>query len=758
MKFNIPIVSKKTGGRRTDTADRLGGETLQEQIEEQKTSSNQFGTFAGVFTPTLLTILGVIMYLREGWVVGNAGLLGAWLIILISYAITISTGLSLSSITTNIRIGAGGAYSIISQSLGLEVGGSVGLPLYLSQTLAVAMYIFGFRTGWQWIFPDHPAILVDLGVFAILFVIAYISASLAFRVQYLVLAIIAASIFSVIWAAASGSLVYPVTWWGSFPGSPEDGFSGTSFWFVFAVFFPAATGIMAGANMSGELKDPRRSIPIGTMSAILLSLVIYLGLAYWLAASASTEELVSIYTIMIERAAWGPLVLGGLLGATFSSALSSIVGAPRILQALGEHRILPEGEWFAKRSSRGEPRNAMLCTGAIVFGALMLRDINVIAPMITMFFLISYGMINVVVLIEQSLKLLSFRPLFKIPRLVPFIGTAGCLFAMFIINPAFSLIAVAVILVIHWTLIRRHLQAPFGDVRSGLFVAVAEWAARKTNDLAVSKQKTWTASLLLPVENPQELRKNFNLIADIAYPKGSIKILGLAGTSEDKALSSRLSYLAKSFQKRGIFSSWTIIDVGQFEENLVAGMEALGGAFFRPSVIFLSLPGSSERDESIKSIIKKASQNRIGVLLFADHPEAGLGMRKTINLWIGDKSPNWELSMDLGNLDLALLIAYKLKINWKASLHLIAQVKDYNLAPAAETFLKYLAEAARIPNAEFHVVVGKMEDFVEYQPMASLSIFALPSDPDLNFVRDMVKKTGTACLFTLDSGDESALA
>ena len=290
-----------------------GEETLQEQIKEKKAPTRKlYGTFSGVFTPTLLTILGVIMYLREGWVVGNAGFLGALIIILISFVITTATGLSLSSITTNIRIGAGGAFSIISQSLGLEVGGSIGIPLYFAQALAVVMYIFGFRAGWRFIFPDHPAILVDFGVFAVLFIIAYISAGLAFRVQYLIMLVIASSLASVAYAAYSGSMTEPITWWGDFPGSIENGFSGIGFWGVFAVYFPAATGIMAGANMSGELKDPRRSIPIGTMSAIAVSLAIYIALAYWLARTASPEELVSNYTIMIERSTYGPLVLGGL--------------------------------------------------------------------------------------------------------------------------------------------------------------------------------------------------------------------------------------------------------------------------------------------------------------------------------------------------------------------------------------------------------------------------------------------------------------
>ena len=138
-------------------------------MQNQTTTMKKFGTFGGVFTPTLLTILGVIMYLRLGWVVGNAGLLGTWLIIIISFGITLCTALSMSAITTNIRIGAGGAYAIVSQALGLEVGGSLGIPRYVSQGLAVTMYIFGFREGWLGIFPDHNAFVVDLIVFITLF-------------------------------------------------------------------------------------------------------------------------------------------------------------------------------------------------------------------------------------------------------------------------------------------------------------------------------------------------------------------------------------------------------------------------------------------------------------------------------------------------------------------------------------------------------------------------------------------------------------
>ena len=178
-------------------------------MQGPKTNLKKFSTFGGVFTPTLLTILGVIMYLRMGWVVGNAGLLGAWLIIIIAFLITLCTALSMSAITTNIRIGAGGAYAIISQALGLEVGGSLGIPRYISQGLAVTMYIFGFREGWLGIFPNHDPFLVDIIVFAVLIGIAYISADLAIKTQYIIMGIIVLSLISIVMAAYHGSMFIP---------------------------------------------------------------------------------------------------------------------------------------------------------------------------------------------------------------------------------------------------------------------------------------------------------------------------------------------------------------------------------------------------------------------------------------------------------------------------------------------------------------------------------------------------------------------
>jgi solute carrier family 12 sodium/potassium/chloride transporter 2 len=731
-------------------------ESLQEQVEEKELEHVKrqfFGTFGGVFTPTLLTILGVIMFLREGWVVGNAGLLGAWLIILLSFAITGFTGFSLSSITTNIRIGAGGAFNIISQSLGLEVGGSVGVPLYISQALAVSMYIFGFRAGWQWMFPDHSALAVDLITFAVIYGIAFISAGLAFRIQYVIMAIIGVSLVSVVVAAFQGSMQHPVQWWGNFPGSPADRFSGIGFWAVFAVFFPASTGIMAGANMSGELKNPRKSIPLGTLSAIGLSLLIYLGLAWWLARSADPQELIHNYTVMIDKAAWGPAVLAGLLGATFSSALSSLVGAPRILQALGQHNIVPASGWLEKRSRTGEPRNALYLTGVIVLAALMLRSLNAIAPLITLFFLLTYAMINIVVFLEQSMKLVSFRPLFRVPRLVSLAGAVGCIFAMFIVNPVFSLFALAVVLVIHGILMRRQLTAPFGDMRSGLFVALAEWAARKVQELAASRERTWKANLLVPVENVRDLRRQFDFVCNLALPKGFIKVVGLTGRVDQRRLMAELPDLTADFSRQGVFASWTVISAASFGDNLKAGIETFGGTFFKPNLLLLTLPEDTDRDSELAEIIEIALGNGIGVLLLVGATLAGLGRPGWVNVWFSQGGPAWDLKMDLGNQDLALLMGYKLKTNWRAKLRLLALIEEADQADAARHFLRSVANLARVPVDAFATKSAVSEGTGD-----DAASDLMPEGPDFDSLRRISRQAGTPCLFTHDSGEENVLA
>jgi solute carrier family 12 (sodium/potassium/chloride transporter), member 2 len=722
----------------------------------------RFDTFTGVFTPTLLTILGVIMYVRLGWVVGNAGLIGAWMILALALGITVCTGLSLASIASNTRIGDGGPYAIIANSLGFEVGGSVGIPLFLTRPLGVAMYVFGFREGWLWVFPNHSPMLVDLAIFALLFGIAYKSADLAFRVQYLIMAVIVLSLFSILMSDKTFAPVGDFKWFGDYAGFPENGFQGIDFWVVFAVFFPATTGILAGANMSGELKDPRRAIPVGALSAIAVSAVIYFALTLWAVRVGTPEELVSNYTIFIDEARWGWLVLAGLLGATASSALAGLVGGPRIVMAMGRHRLLPGSGWMGATAEDGEPRNAMLITGVLTLACLMVRDLNAIAPLVTMFFLITYGMLNFVVLVEGKLGLVSFRPTLRIHEAFPLFGLVGCLFAMFIVSPAFGLVSLIMSGGVYMYLQRRGVSSG-DDVRSSIFVAFAEWAAAKVTDLGAESVRAWKPNLLVPVDDPEELRGEFNFLLDVCTPEGSVKLLGLTrGKRTLERLQGRIEELGNAFHEGGVYCTWSVVEEDEFGQGTIAGLQALQSAFFRPNMLFLTLPELKDRHDEFAEMIMQARRTRVGVALLGLHPRAGLGQRRRINLWLRPQDPDWEIesAFSVGSLNLTLLMGYRLMKTWKASVEMITVVRSEEEREAALKYLAQVTDLARIPpkKVRHRVMVGPFGQCVADAPVADLNIMGLQPEPDFAFVTEMVESSRGSCLMVLDSGRESALA
>ena len=720
-----------------------------------------YNAFEGVFKPTLLTILGAIMYLRVGWVVGNAGLVGGLMVVGAAISIALATGLSIASIATNTRLGVGGPYATIAKSLGLEVGAAVGIPLFLSQSLAVTLYIFGFREGWHYLFPNHPELWVDLGVFGVVLTVAFISAGLAFRLQYLVMAAIAASLISIFGSAFSWDAVAEPALWGSFPGSLETEFGGTTFWGVFAVFFPAVTGILSGVNLSGELENSRRSIPVGTLGAIAVSSAIYIALCVWMAHAGPPEELLRNYTIAIDRSLWPEAVLVGLMAATFSAALSSLVGAPRVLLALSQDRAIVGSHWLARLSRNGEPRRALLVSGAIAFMALLLRDLNAIAPFITLFFLITYATVNFVVLIETSLGLMNFRPTLRLPLVVPLFGALGCILAMLAIDPLLSLVALLVALVISMRLATRPPIRRAGDARSGLFEAMAQWAATKTMQLQVGSSRAWKPTLLVPVEGQSQLLGEFRLLLDLSQPEGAVNLLGLATESTVEDLSPKIANLSAALQRRGVFTTYSTIETSSDAIGIMGAMQSLQSAFFRPNVLFLRSPTELEHWERILPVVAEARRLKMGVMLLSLHALAGLGRAEVINLWIRPQYEELPLEERLakGSINLGILMALRLTRAWKAQLNLIVVVAPKEDIKAARGFVEELRDYCRIPKqARTIVMVGSFEDCLSKAPQSDMDFMGLQTVPEFEFVRKALLLTGSSCIFTSDSGIESALA
>ncbi|HEX7954163.1 MAG TPA: amino acid permease, partial [Burkholderiales bacterium] len=311
-------------------------ETLSAQGE--KNAAAGLGTFAGVFTPSILTILGIILFLRLGYVVGSSGLVRALEIILLANLISVLTTFSVSAIATNFKVKGGGDYFLISRTLGFGYGGAIGIVLFLAQAVSIGFYCVGFGEAVAALIPGGGHVLaqfVAAVAVVMLFVLAWLGADLATRFQYVVMTMMAVAMLSFV----AGGLEH---WQGEMLwqnlGTPEHV---APFWLVFAIFFPAVTGFTQGVSMSGDLRDPGSSIPLGTFLAVGLSIVIYVGAAVLFAAGAPLSVLAEDYGAMrgISLAGW--LIDVGVIAATLSSALASFLGAPRILQSLASDRIFP---------------------------------------------------------------------------------------------------------------------------------------------------------------------------------------------------------------------------------------------------------------------------------------------------------------------------------------------------------------------------------------------------------------------------------
>jgi hypothetical protein len=317
--------------------------------------------------------------------------------------------------------------------------------------------------------------------------------------------------------------------------------------------------------------------------------------------------------------------------------------------------------------------------------------------------------------------------------------------------------ALVVIILLYAYLLRRHLRAPWSDVRSGLFVTLAEWAAKRVLNLPTSQERAWKPSLLVPVQSMQSLLGSYRFLKALTYPRGSVHVMGLYQAGKKENVSGLESFIY-SFARDGIFSRVALLEVEEFALGLRTGLELLHSVFFRPNILFLPL--TPEFDQATyQYIFERAVDNDIGAILFARHPETLLGREQTINVWIRDQSPAWEVGLRLSNLDLNLLLAYQLARNWQGQMTLITTVADETERANGETFLASLINLGRMPrNTQAIVEIGSLDEYLPCAPQADLNIFGLQQQLDLAFVERIVAASNSSCIFVRGSGNESALA
>ncbi len=674
-----------------------------------ETGKGRFGTFVGVFTPTVLTILGIILFLRIGWVVGQAGLVGAVMVIAISNTISLITALSLSSVATNMHVKTGGTYYMIARTLGLEIGGAIGIPLYLSQAISVAFYIIGFTEAFSAVFPHFdPKTTSTVLVLAFGF-LAYVGADFALKIQFIILAILAAALVSFF----SGS-------WGTWV-TPELFSSSTStagFWEVFAIFFPAVTGIMVGVSMSGDLREPSRSIPRGTLLAVIVTGLIYLATAAWMATHGTTGELIADNMIMKKIARWPLLILLGAWASTLSSALGSVLAAPRTLEAISLDRGVPK-ILGARIGSATEPRLAVLITTAMAVSVVWMGNLNFVAPVITMFFLNTYGMINLTAGIERMVGNPSFRPQFKVPSIVSLIGAAGCYGAMFLINAKATLIAIFISYGVFVLLERRSLTQNWGDIRSGIWFAIARFGLIRLES-EPWHVKNWRPNIVVftsILHSPEQLMEagtwltsGRGIVTFFQVLLGDIEELanrGLRTTSVKR--------MQEYLQERGVASFAQCSIATDFYESVLSVVQAHGIGGLEPNVALMGWGRERESQKNQLQLMLRLIALRKSVLFLEFDEERGFGEKRQIDVWWRGRDRNAELM---------LLLAHVIRQSrpWEgAKIRILRLIQSEEGRSGVESHMTQLLTAVRVdaepvvlvrisPNEPFDVVLRRTSE------------------------------------------------
>jgi len=688
------------------------------------------GTFSGVFTPSVLTILGIILFLRLDYVVGSAGFGRALIIIGLANVISVLTSISLSAIATNLKVKGGGDYYLISRTLGLEFGGAIGLVLFLAQSVSIAFYCIGFGeavTGMLrgenvWLTPQTIAFCAV----SLLFVFAWLGADWSIRFQYVVMALLVAALLSLfVGSIPQWSSDMLVQNWAAPKNSPD-------FWLIFAIFFPAVTGFTQGVSMSGDLKDPGKSLPLGTFMAVGISIVVYFGVALVFAGTLSNETLAQDINAM-KRLAWlKPLISAGVIAATLSSAMASFLGAPRILQSLAADRIFHYLTFFAKGSgTTGNPRRGVLLAAGIACLTILLGSLNLIASVVTMFFLMSYGLLNYATYYEARAASPSFRPRFRwFDMRLSLLGFLACFFAMMAIDLKTGIIAASILFAIYQYLKRTAGPARWADSRRAHYLQRI-----RENILAVSAEpehpRDWRPHILAFSNDPKRRQQLVRFASWIEGRSGMTTVVRILEGSGAKIYRDRLEAendLRRDIQESGLSAFPLVVTVPEFQGGLQSLLQVYGIGPLKANTILINrLHPDSPFSYRFKEMLfgrHLRAVYRLGyniIILYTDEKKWGALLDKPAEShridiwWQGDATSR-----------LMLLLAYLMTRNapWEsASIRVIAVNYETESQETTEHLANTLKEV-RI-EAEPKIVIGANIDSIA-SVSADASLVILP--------------------------------
>jgi len=672
-----------------------------------------FGT-APVFLASITTILGAVMFLRFGYAVAETGLAGALMIIALGHLVTIPTALAVSEIATNRRVEGGGEYFIISRSFGTSIGGAIGLSLYSSQAISVAFYMIAFAEAFTPIAPRIERLL------ALPFDVRLVSIPATLLLMIVVFLRGAKVGLRLLWAVAAVLLVALISF---LAGHPPDGTEvpplnpfrtvevPDPFILVFAICFPAFTGMTAGVGLSGDLSNPRRSIPLGVISATAVGMLVYVIVVTKLAVSADPELLAADQLVMSRIAAIPELIPIGLACATLSSAIGSVLVAPRTLQALARDRCVPFpalNRFLASGDGpANEPRNATLVTAAIALTFVAAGSVDFVARIISMFFMVTYGTLCLISSLEHFAARPSYRPSFRTRWYISAAGALVSFLLMFQMDPLYALLAITVMVAINraiaWS--RRGEADDVAAILHGVMTQLTRTLHTTLQGTAArAKEPEWRPSIVMVSRRSFERAAPMQFMAWICrrYGFGTYlhHIVGQLNEETVRASTDAHRQLLRDAEHRGRGIYVDTMISPSFRSALAQTLQVPGVAGMENNTVMLEFAEGDE-EAAQKEVLDGCALGFTADMnvLVLRNSEHFFGNRADVHIWL-----TWH---DYNNASLMILLAYILlgHPDWRsAEISIFAAFPEEQVAEQTAR-LKEMILQGRIPITEKNIVI-----------------------------------------------------
>ncbi|VDM98082.1 unnamed protein product [Thelazia callipaeda] len=489
----------------------------------------------------------------------------------------------------------------------------------------------------------------------------------------------------------------------------------TTFFVLMAIYFPSVTGIMTGANMSGDLKDPQKSLPQGTIAAQLTTSIIYLLLILAFGSTISGPVLRDKYGkslgntgMVVAELAWPSpwVIMIGAFTSCFGAALQCLCSAPRLLQSIAKDDVLPFLRPFQVLTRWNEPFRCVVLTTLIAEMAILVAALDRIAPIVDFFFLTCYAFVNLACFLHSILGAPNWRPRFKCYHwTLSLVGTLLCLFTMFATHWIYALVVIFLCAIIYKYVSWKGDKKEWGDGMTGLVLSTAQFSLSKLEDKQ-PHPKNWRPQLLLIANLPsaedwrqkETTRKLISLASQLKKGRGLTVAVALhEGRSTDKNAKIIAAKLKKellnemAFAKVHGFCSSLIYEADQLQGTLSTLIQSCGIGPLRPNTLLIPYPEGSLAENSYWCFLHRLQRGALhgmcllvlkGVSYF---PENEYRMAGNIDIW-------WILH-DGG---LLLLISFLLKQHkvWR-SCHLrifVVVARDDNTLQMKHDMEKFLYE------------------------------------------------------------------